>query len=103
MQVYSVKKDKREMSNLLCCSPGIWVLLLCVVSLVEDQNIDFGHLDEGIQQGMLKYVRCTHNHHVLTKITLPSLFIPEVWTHGTVEMAHVLVYVIPQNSHLLKH
>ena len=70
------------------------MLFLCVMGLVKNQKIYLFNFYVGVEQTLGQYLRCTDNHHVLFKVLIPSLFTPQVRTHGTKKVRDVLVYVV---------
>jgi hypothetical protein len=79
------------------------VILLRVVSFIEDQNIDLAHLNEAIEQALIEDLSCADDYHVFGKVIVPDLLVPEVWSHRTENVCHILVEIILQHRRLLKY
>lgn len=67
------------------------MVLLRMMSLVKYQQVNLVHSNESIEQALVQYLRSANNDHVLLKVILPRLLVPQVRTHGAVEMSHALI------------
>lgn len=81
--------------------PCVRVLFLGMMSLIEDQQVNLVNPDIGVQQTLVQDLRGTDYHHILAKMFVPSLLVPQVCSHRPKEMSHILVQIVAQNSRLL--
>lgn len=84
--------------DLLC----IRIVLLGVMSFIEDEKVDLSDVDERVHQTLLEDVGCTDNDFVLSKMLVPYFSGPEIALHSTAETFDAVIQVSFQNGGLLK-
>ena len=77
------------------------MILFGVMGLVENKQIDLVHPHVRIEEALVQNLCRAHYHHVRFEVLIPSLFAPQICSHGTKELCDTLVEIIPQNSPLL--
>lgn len=79
------------------------MVLLGVMRLVENQEVDLAHLHKRIEESLVQNLCCAHDDHVLAELISPNLLIPEIRSHGTEDVCHVLIQIVTQDSRLLEN
>lgn len=79
------------------------MFLLCVMGLIEYEQIDVLDPDMRVQETLVKNICRTHYHHTFPEILEPYLFAPEVKPHSAKQMCYFLVDIISKHRSLLVH
>jgi hypothetical protein len=79
------------------------MILLRMVGFIEDQNVDLTHFDESIEQALMDDLACADNYHAFGEVVIPDLLVPEIWSHRTEYVCHILVEIVLQHRRLLEH
>ena len=97
------KSDLAEFTNDGIYLPSISVVLLCVMSFIEDKEIDLLHRYERVHQTLIEYLSRANYNHIFCENLVPSLLDPKVTAHLSTEMSNLLVKVTFEDSGLLKY
>lgn len=73
-----------------------------MVRLVEDEEIDLIHRNEGMHQALIEDLGCTDNDHIFCEHFPPSPLCPKIAAHLTTEALDLLVEITFKYSKLLE-
>lgn len=79
------------------------MVLLRVVSLVENQQIDLPHSNEAVHEAREEHISSTYYDLVFGEMLLPYLASPKVGVHGAAEPIDLVVDVAFQYGELLEY
>lgn len=82
--------------------PGIGVLFLGMVSLVENQQIHLRNAYEAMHETLIQDFGRAHNDHMLLEMFFPDLPVPEIRSHCSAEATDAEVSIVVKNRCLLK-
>ena len=81
---------------------GIWMVLFGVVGLVEDEQVDAGHVDEAAVEAIEKDLGGADNHHVVGKLLFPEVLCPHHAGHFAMKLGNGMLKVGPEHTVLLE-